>query len=564
MKRDTMRIMQQQFQTQLDELRRASEEREAKRRAAVAGLPYVDLSKAPIELEALALIPEADARASRVAPLQRTGKNVLMVVFDPSLAATKAIIDRLSAQQFILKLEVGSLSGLAHAWSFYERVVLEHASITDLVSITAAEDAALRGHASLAEIGTTLETYDFKTIKTPQILDEILLGATLNDASDIHFEPQERGVRVRYRMDGLLHDVTAVFSAALYQSLLSRIKLLAKLKFNISREPQDGRFTIKIPSGKEIEIRVSILPSEFGETVVLRVLYTAAIELDLPQLGFRVDDLAIIEAALATPDGMILNTGPTGSGKTTTLYAFLRRKRTPEMKIVTIERPIEYHLEGIAQTQVDEKAGYDFASALKSILRQDPDVILVGEINDRDTAEVGMQAALTGHLVFSTVHANSAPAAIPRLLDLGISLATIGPALNLIIAQRLVRRLCMTCRVASPPDAALQKKIAAFLAALPARVARPTTSEITLYTPKGCDKCGGFGYKGRVGIFELFCVDDVIETGLQMDSSLVGIMKLAIAQGMVPLQHDGILKVLRGETTFEELVSVTGPIGIFQ
>lgn len=552
--------MNNSLDIQLQELRRASEEREAKRRAAAAGVSYVDLSKAPIELEALALIPEADARRARLAPIRRTGKNVLLVVFDPGAAATKAIVDWLVAEQFIITLEVGSLSGLAHVWSFYERVTTEHSTITDVVSITAAEEAALRGHSGLAEIGKTLESYDFKTIKTPEILDEILLGATLNNASDIHFEPQEKAVRVRYRMDGLLHNVTTSFSAELYQSLLSRIKLLAKLKFNISREPQDGRFTIKIPSGKEIEIRVSISPSEFGETIVLRILYTAAIEFDLSQLGFRADDLAIIEEELAKPDGMILNTGPTGSGKTTTLYAFLRRKRTPETKIVTIEQPIEYHLEGVTQTQVDEKGGYDFAIALRSILRQDPDIILVGEINDRDTAEVGMQAALTGHLVFSTVHANSASAAIPRLLDLGITLATIGPAVNLIIAQRLVRRLCFACRVPASSDAASIKKIDAFLATLPARVARPAEAEIMIYTAKGCPKCNGFGYKGRVGIMELFRVDDAVEAGLQMDSSLVGVTKLALAQGMVPLQRDGILKVLRGETTFEELISVTGPL----
>jgi type IV pilus assembly protein PilB len=332
------------------------------------------------------------------------------------------------------------------------------------------------------------------------------------------------------------------------------------LKFNVSREPQDGRFTMKTPSGKDIEIRVSILPSEFGETTVLRVLYTAAIELDLSQLGFRADDLAVIDAELQRPDGMILNTGPTGSGKTTTLYTFLRRKRTPEMKIVTIEHPIEYHLEGIAQTQVDEKSGYDFATALKSVLRQDPDVILVGEINDRDTAEVGMEAALTGHLVFSTVHANSAPAAIPRLLDLGISLGTIGPAVNLIIAQRLVRRLCVSCRRLSPADGELEKKIDVFLRQLPTRVVRPSTADIALYQAQGCSVCNGFGYKGRIGIFELFRVDDAVESSLQLDASLAGITAFAFAHGMVPLQHDGILKVLRGETTFDELISATGPL----
>lgn len=544
---------------QLQELRRASEEREAQRRAHVVGLPYIDLSKAPVELSALALIPEADARRARVASIQQNGMRVLAVVFDPKFLGTSEIIERLQAAQFVVHLEVCSLTGLEHVWSFYARAPHETAEITGVVAVGSSATAGTQPIA-LPDLGARLAAYDFKTIKTPEILNDILWGALAHRASDIHFEPAEHAIRVRYRIDGLLHDVTTKFSSQLYKGLLSRIKLLAELKLNVVREPQDGRFTIKVSSGKAVEIRVSTLPSEFGETIVLRVLYTEAIELDLPTLGLRADDLAIVQQELQKPDGMILNTGPTGSGKTTTLYAFLRMKRTPEVKIVTIEHPIEYHLEGIEQTQVDVKSGYDFATALKSILRQDPDVILVGEINDRDTAEVGMQAALTGHLVFSTVHANSAPAAIPRLLDLGISLSTIGPAVNLVIAQRLVRRLCAACRVPRPLHPTLAKSITEFLASLSARVTRPALNDVQLYSAKGCPACNGFGYKGRMGIFEIFRVDDAVETGLQMDTSLVGINKLARAQGMVPLQHDGLLKALRGETTLDELVSVTGPI----
>ncbi|MEK9186262.1 MAG: GspE/PulE family protein, partial [Patescibacteria group bacterium] len=412
---------------------------------------------------------------------------------------------------------------------------------------------------SLPKVKKEIDNFDVKTFSTPQILEVVLAGAMSNRASDVHFEAEEKSVRLRYRVDGLLHDVSPDFSKQIYSSLLSRIKLLSDLKLNVTDQPQDGRFTIGLED-KEIELRVSIIPSEFGETVVIRILDPSAIQLKLSNLGLRSDDLVIIEEELKSPNGMILNTGPTGSGKTTTLYAFLLHKRTPEIKIITVEDPIEYHLEDIEQTQVNPEAKYTFASGLRSIMRQDPDIILVGEIRDEETGQIAVQASLTGHLVFSTVHANSAAGAIPRLLDLKVKPASIGPALNLVIAQRLVRRLCENCKTVKKVTPDIKKKIEKALKSLPPRVDRKNYENIKFYSAKGCSKCGNLGYKGRVAIFELLKAEEKIEELVSAKVTEAGIYKEAIRQGMVTMQQDGILKVISGITTFEEVEGVTGPI----
>ncbi len=546
---------------QLKVINRASEEREAERRAQKFGLPYLDLSKSPVELAAFKHIKEAEARSALIAPVKLDGKKLVVAAFDPALPAADKIFKTLARDSgLVLDIVVVSMSGLRYAWGFYAQVPSEAAEITGMIGVPDAFYGVLESKAAHFEDAQKLIT-EMRTIemKTEEVFSTILGLALLHRASDVHFEPGEYGVRIRYRIDGVLHDVASKFSKDSYHALLSRVKLLGKLKLNIIAEPQNGRITVGLPGGKEVEIRVSVVPSEFGETTVLRILYAEALNMTLADLGFRPDDLAIIEHELKEPNGMILNTGPTGAGKTTTLYVFLKAKKKPEIKIITIEDPIEYHLEGIEQTQVEPAAGYNFVSALKSILRQDPDVILVGEINDEETAAVGMQAALTGHLVFATVHANNAPAAIPRLLDLGIKTQTVGPALNLIIAQRLVRKLCEHCR--APMDVAKERrnKIEQFLSRLPKRVARPPISKLALYEAKGCPKCGGFGYKGRVGLFELFLVDDVIERVLRTDVTEAGLTDAAKRQGMTTIQQDGILKAITGLTTLEEIEAVTGP-----
>ncbi len=542
-------------------LRRESEEREAQRRAEELGLAYIDLAKAAVSLNALKFVSEAQAREARVAPLEERAKKMVLAVFDPRVKAATDLINNLEGEGFKVDLMVGSLSGLDYAWKNYAFMSQEAPQITGVITIDALQLSALRGFGGRLDlVAAEIQKFDFKMQKIEDLLEIILVAAIAARASDIHFEIEEKAVRIRFRIDGVLHDVVPDFSKEVYHYAVARIKLLSKMKINVEREPQDGRFTISLPDGKEDEVRVSVIPSEYGETVVLRVLFETALDLSLEDLGLRADDLAIVKEQLKEPNGMILNTGSTGSGKTTTLYVFLRAKSSPEIKIVTIEKPIEYHLAGIAQTEVREKEGYGFAEALKSILRQDPDVILVGEINDEKTAETAMQAALTGHLVFSTVHANNAPAAIPRLLDLGIKPDVIGPALNLIIAQRLVRKLCPDCKTLQKIDPGILAKFKKIVTGLPKRVAKIDVASAEIYRAKGCAKCGGLGYRGRIGIFELFSVDEKAEKVIFKDASESALRELAKEQGMVTMQEDGVLKMLAGVTSIEEVEGATGPI----
>ena len=394
----------------------------------------------------------------------------------------------------------------------------------------------------------------YSTTSTAELIFSL---ATELDASDVHFETSREGARLRFRLDGLLYDLIIVPSH-IYDLILSRIKLISGLKINVVNSPQDGRFSMK-RADTTIDARVSTIPAEFGEMVVVRILNPKTIALKLDNLGLRADDRELINQELKKPNGMILVTGPTGSGKTTSLYAFLKEVQNPELKIITIEDPIEYRLAGIEQTQVDKAGNYDFNNGLKSILRQDPDVILVGEIRDQETAETSLHASLTGHLVFSTLHTNNAAGAVPRLIDLGVNPRIIGPALDLIVAQRLVRLLCPKCKAERQLSEEEKNKISAFLSVVPAKVDKPSLEGIKVFSAAGCSECEG-GYKGRVGIFEFLEVDDAFEELVNKGATEGEMEKAAKAAGMVGLQADGLLKVLAGETTVEEVERITGPI----
>lgn len=409
---------------------------------------------------------------------------------------------------------------------------------------------------TLVETGNKLNDAVKNNIPITEAVAILFSAATALKASDVHLESEKDDALVRFRLDGLLYDVTHIPRTA-YTEVLRRIKLISDLKSNLSDVPQDGRFTI-VRDGSDIEVRVSTIPSEYGETAVLRLLDPKAVALNLDQLGFRKDDLDIADKELKKPNGMVLVTGPTGSGKTTTLYAFLKQVHNSELKTITIEDPIEYHLTGIEQTQVDPKNGYDFAAGLRSILRQDPDIILVGEIRDLETAEVAMHAALTGHVVFSTLHTNDAAGAVPRLIDLGTKSSIIGPALNLVVAQRLVRKLCDDCKTETGIAPELEANIKKFIGVLPARVPKEKIS-MKLYSSKGCDKCHN-GFRGRVGVFELLQVNDELESLIAQGITEEGINGFARKQGMVTMQEDGILKALNGVTTLDEVERTTGPI----
>ncbi|MEK9170332.1 MAG: GspE/PulE family protein [Patescibacteria group bacterium] len=544
----------------LDKTRKEAEERDAERRAEKLGTPYINLAIQPIETDALELIPEERAREAQVAVIEKKGDKIVFAAFDNTNPEAKRIFDDLVKKGFKPKNFIVSLSSLKKAWDFYKYVTKKTAAISGRIDIDKDRIEGLtKKLTNLDLVKDEIHNFDFKKFTTGQMLEIILAGALKNRASDIHFEPSKDAARLRYRIDGDLFDVLDDLKEMIYSHLASRIKLLSNLKLNIRDEAQDGRFTIGLGK-KEIEIRVAVAPSEFGEVVVMRILDPDAINLDLQSLGFRKDDLDIVEAELKKPNGMILNTGPTGSGKTTTLYAFLKKASEPEIKIITIEDPIEYHLAGIEQTQVDPEANYTFVNGLRSIMRQDPDMILIGEIRDKETAEIAIQAALTGHLVFSTVHANEAAGAIPRLVDLGVKPTSIGPALNLIIAQRLVKRLCEKCKVKDKIDSALESKLEKFIKNLPERVDKNEHKEIEIYKPKGCSYCGNTGFKGRVGIYELLRISKEIEGLMMKGAGEIEINEFALRQGMVTMQQDGILKAISGLTTIKEVEKLTGPI----
>jgi type II secretory ATPase GspE/PulE/Tfp pilus assembly ATPase PilB-like protein len=375
------------------------------------------------------------------------------------------------------------------------------------------------------------------------------------EASDIHIEPREEQAKTRIRIDGLLQDVIN-FDLKIYEGFLNRIKLLSGMKLNITDRPQDGRFSILI-NDLIIEIRSSTIPAEYGESIVLRILNPKSL-IDMEALGLREDLLNIFKKEIKKPNGMIIVTGPTGSGKTTTLYAFLRKVQKPEIKIITIEDPIEYHLAGISQTQVDPRSGYDFANGLKSIMRQDPDVILVGEIRDLETASIALQAALTGHLVFTTLHTNDAAGTVARLQALGEKPVNIAPAINMAIAQRLVRKVCQKCVEFRKPSNQFLEKIKKELENLPPQVKIPEIGRLKIPKIKGCQNCNFTGYRGRIGIFEAFLVDDEMEKFILTSPSIAELREKAIKKGMVTMYQDGLIKVLDGVTTIEEVERVTG------
>ncbi len=397
----------------------------------------------------------------------------------------------------------------------------------------------------------------FLNTNTSQIMEIILAGGVLLGTSDIHIEPEESQAKIRIRVDGILQDVIDL-DKKIYKGVLSRIKLLSEVKLNVEDRPQDGRFSVSVPFKNEelfVEIRMSVLPSEYGETVVLRILDPRKL-ITLEQLGLREDLFRIFKKEISKPNGMIIVTGPTGSGKTTTLYAFLKTIKNPSLKVITIEDPIEYHLDGISQTETHKEKGYDFANGLRAIVRQDPDVILVGEIRDLETAQISLQAALTGHLVFSTLHTNDAPGAVARLQSLGETPVNISPAINIVIAQRLIRKVCSRCAKSEEMSEEAVLKIKQEL--------NNIKEEIFIFpnlfeelNPVGCRECGYTGYKGRIGIFEALIVDEDMEELILTSPSISEIRKKAIERGMTTIRQDGLIKVLNKETTMEEVNRVT-------
>ena len=401
---------------------------------------------------------------------------------------------------------------------------------------------------NISDFKKKIEEFLIKSVS--EILEVILGGGISLRASDIHIEPEKNQAKIRLRIDGILQDVI-IFDLKTSQTFLSRLKLLSGIKLNIADRPQDGRFSILIPPAEPIEIRVSTLPAEYGESIVLRILNPKSL-IEIEELGVRKDLLEIFKREIKRPNGMIIVTGPTGSGKTTTLYAFLKRIQNPEIKIITIEDPIEYHLKEISQTQANPAKGYDFVSGLKSIMRQDPDVVLVGEIRDLETAKISLQAALTGHLVLTTLHTNDAAGTVVRIEALGEKPVNIAPAINMAVAQRLVRKVCQKCakfeKISLPDFEKIKKALKKV----------PISSALKIPQAKGCKDCNFTGYQGRIGIFEAFLVDDEMEKFILTSPSISALREKAIKKGMLTMHQDGMIKVLEGITTIGEVERVTG------
>ncbi|OIO19325.1 MAG: hypothetical protein AUJ37_03205 [Candidatus Magasanikbacteria bacterium CG1_02_41_34] len=408
------------------------------------------------------------------------------------------------------------------------------------------------------------DVHDFRSLQesiervSTTDLVTFLLGAGLKlNASDVHIEPEEDHTVIRLRLDGMLHDAATLPKEA-YHKLVSRIKLLSSLKINIIDKPQDGRFTINVPTGG-VDVRVSVMPTVYGEGIVMRLLIQNREGLTLESLGLHGEAYKVLLSEIARPNGMIITTGPTGSGKTTTLYAIMQLLNKSDVKIITLEDPVEYKMPGINQSQIDHAKDYTFAKGLKSILRQDPDIAMVGEIRDIETADTVIQAALTGHLILSTLHTNSAAGAIPRFLAMGVKPFLLAPALNAVIGQRLVRKLSDTAKVEATLTPEQQQKVDAIIATLPPKILEKVQSKKqTFYTAPEFTSGGELGYKGRIGIYEIFTMSDAIEESIMSNKiSEYDIEKLAREQGMITMAQDGVLKALDGLTSLEEVFRVT-------
>lgn len=519
------------------------------------GIPYLDLAAIPISAEALKLIPEETARGAHMAAIQKVGKKLQIGVKNPEDPKTIAEIERLKALRFDSQIFLTSSHSLAKAWKMYDQIAKELSAVTGHIDISPERLLSFRTEITSLEI-LKQKIEGMKTATISDLLELVIAGALATDASDVHVEPQEKSVRLRYRIDGVLSDVADI-SHETFKFLVGRIKLISELKLNIQDKAQDGRFTIKAPEGA-IEVRVSTLPGPYGENVVMRVLNPKAIGLSFADLGMQPWVEKQMEVELKKPNGMIITTGPTGSGKTTTLYAFIKKVHVPGIKIITLEDPIEYHLTGVEQTQIEPDRGYDFASGLRAILRQDPNVILVGEIRDKETAETAMHASLTGHLVFSTLHTNNAAGTIPRLIDMEVKPNIIAPAVNVAMAQRLLRRLCKVCKKMETAKSEEAAAIKEELDRMPEQIARPDTTNLRIANAVGCPECHGVGYKGRVGVYELIIINDDIERLIATQPSEADIKKAAHAQGQINMRQDAMLKVIAGLTDLAEVIRVVG------
>ncbi len=566
-----IQISSDETEAQLSEKMREMEERKVeqitRQQAEERGFGYINLKGFPIAPEALILISEEEAKELQALCFLKTDQEIRIGAVHPEDQRVNDIMNQLAAdtktQGAVYQISENSFSEALKLYATIPKPKKREGG----VEITAEE---------LQRFQRELKTFHDLASKIQHasmtdLLAMVIASAIKAKASDIHIEAEAEDIKIRLRIDGFLHDVATLPKEA-WKKVVNRVKIIAKLKINVTDVPQDGRFTIFL-TNDFIDVRVSTVPSAHGESIVMRLLMSSATGFKLDDLGLVGESYDILVQQIQRPNGMILNTGPTGSGKTTTLYAVLKKLNKPETKIITLENPIEYKLKGIIQSQVetsdddqrlgagtsgDRKRHYTYAVGLKSVLRQDPDVIMIGEIRDKQTAEIAIQAALTGHLMLSTLHTNTAAGAVPRLLSMEAKPFLLAPALNLIIGQRLVRRVCEHCKETYTPPAEVMNRVYSVIDSLPERKKKEINKDsLTFYKGKGCEQCNMIGYTGRIGIFELLVMnDDIQKKILEGKISEAQIREVAIEHGMVTMVQDGIIKAGQGITTPEEVFRV--------
>jgi type IV pilus assembly protein PilB len=533
------------------------------------GVPSINLAQFKIDPTIVKLVPTDTARKYQIIPLSRSGSTLTIAMTDPTNVFAMDDIKFMTG--YTVEPVVASETAITEAVEKYyptgkagaapakggkpgEKTgsTLEMASrgLEELQNtlLGGADDVEVLEE--LQEISAEALAKQGEDAPVVRLVNVVLMSAIQKGASDIHIEPYEKELRVRYRIDGILYNIMAP-PMKYRDAIVSRVKIMSKLDISEKRLPQDGRIKIRYnESGepKEIDFRVSVLPTLFGEKIVLRLLDKDKLMLDMTKLGFEAESLAKFELAIARPWGMVLVTGPTGSGKTNTLYSSISKINTPETNIMTAEDPVEFNLAGVNQVQVKENIGLNFAAALRSFLRQDPNIILVGEIRDFETAEIAVKAALTGHLVLSTLHTNDAPSTINRLMNMGIEPFLVASSVHLICAQRLVRRVCSNCKEPNPqtPEALMQAGYTEELA-----------NSVTPMKGAGCDKCNTTGYKGRVGLYEVMAIEDELRELILVGASGMELRRKAVEEGMITLRQSGLRKVADGLTSIEEVVRET-------
>lgn len=535
------------------EIRRDEEESLVQTLSAQSGLSYIDLRGLTIDPGALKVISEKVAKEAELVPFELTRKRLSVALRNSNNPATVKAIKELEKSGYVVSKYMTSSASLAYAFARYRDLNTAKSVKRGVLDINPENiDKRAGSIHSLSEIAD--QVVGIRTInsarRVSETLESLFAGAISLDASDIHIEPEESGIRLRYRLDGVLHDVLRL-EPTIYERLIARLKLLSGMILNKHDEPQDGRFSFEVED-KEIEVRASVIPGAYGESMVMRLLDPSVASFSFETLGLNKILERVMREELTRPNGMIVTTGPTGSGKTTALYAFLREIHKPGVKIITIEDPVEYKVADIVQTQVGDD--YTFASGLRAILRQDPDIIMVGEIRDGEVAETSIHAAQTGHLVFSTLHTNSAAAGFARLIDLRVNPSLIGSSVNVVMGQRLARRLCSYCKESYAPSEAERRLIERIRSGHPAPPEFGPDSVIC--KPVGCEHCGETGWQGRLGVYEAVRVDAKVEEAILRDPREHVILGAAHSQGIPTIAEDGISRVIAGDTSLEELQRV--------